>query len=322
MRIVNNFFRQVAQFLCGDPSAQLSKVAQAEEPKPCIKNGESMYSSIYFTYPPGHYYSPLPDPNEIKYDESRIFSSSNEDILGIDLNTTAMLSLLSKMKNYAADFKFPDVQKPSARFYLDNGIYSKGDALTYYSIIRIFKPKRIFEIGSGLSTCLALDINERFFKNTILLTTIDPYPERMLAMLWPNDESLIHVIKQKAQAVESAHFNSLKENDILFIDSSHVCKCGSDINYILFDVLPRLKPGVIIHFHDIFFPFEYPKSWLLDIGVAWNETYFLRAFLQYNPAFEIIFFSDYLANFYRRNLEESIPQFLEGSGSSIWIRKK
>ena len=115
-------------------------------------------------------------------------------------------------------------------------------------------------------------------------------------------------------------FAQLQENDILFIDSTHVSKLNSDVNRIIFNILPALKKGVLIHFHDIFWPFEYPKTWVKE-GRAWNEAYLLRAFLEYNTDFEILFFSHYTHLFNREWIAANMPLFLNNLGGNIWLRK-
>src|SRR5690606_17050723 len=109
-------------------------------------------------------------------------------------------------------------------------------------------------------------------------------------------------------------------NDILFIDSTHVSKINSDVNYIFFEILPRLASGVYIHFHDIFFPFEYPKAWVYE-GRAWNEAYILRAFLQYNNAFSVVLMNTFMDQFHKSFFREHMPLCLINPGGSIWIRK-
>lgn len=323
----NRFTRQLIQFIRRPARSNLLSQIKDLEARLNASNAQdaqnrAVSQSIYLSsYPPGHYYSPIPDFDELQKEKDRIFSVHGPQLDGISLDVKEMLTLLTGMKKFRNDFDFPEHSNPSARFYLDNGVYSKGDAIVYYSMIRILKPKRIIEIGSGMSTCLAFEVNQKFFDNKIQLTGIDPYPERMLAMLQPGDDTNIEVIREKAQNIDLNVFKRLEANDILFVDSSHVSKCGSDVNYIFFEILPALKPGVVIHFHDTFYPFEYPQDWLLKIGVAWNETYLLRAFLQYNSQFKIIVFNDYLAKFHRKQLEENIPFFLQGVGSSLWIRK-
>src|SRR6185295_14291779 len=119
---------------------------------------------------------------------------------------------------------------------------------------------------------------------------IEPYPDLVKRLLRPDDFDRVQFIRSLVQDVPLKIFDVLEANDILFIDSSHVCKVGSDVYHELFRILPRLRPGVIIHFHDIFWPFEYPEDWLRE-GRAWNELYLMRAFLQHNEAYEILLFA-------------------------------
>jgi hypothetical protein len=163
-----------------------------------------------------------------------------------------------------------------------------------------------------------LDTREVFNQN-IDLTFIEPYPALLRSLLRDADKSNCHIIDSKVQHVPLEVFKSLQKDDILFIDSSHVSKTGSDVNYELFEILPDLNEGVIIHVHDIFYPFEYPKSWVYD-GRNWNESYMLRAFLSYNSKFRIEFFVDYLSKHHRSSLQQ-MPLLQKENGGSLWMRK-
>jgi hypothetical protein len=116
-------------------------------------------------------------------------------------------------------------------------------------------------------------------------------------------------------------FAQLRAGDVLFIDSSHVVKIGSDVAYLVHEVLPSLAAGVVVHFHDILWPFEYPRDWVLDQGKAWNEAYFVRAFLQFNAAFEILYFNSFIANRHPASLRELLPRCVENPGGSLWLRR-
>ena len=113
-------------------------------------------------------------------------------------------------------------------------------------------------------------------------------------------------------------FDALSANDILFVDSTHVSKTGSDVNHLFFEILPRLASGVLVHLHDIFFPFEYPQDWVLG-GRSWNEIYMLRAFLQYNNAFRIVFMNTFLEHFHESRFADRMPLCLKNRGGSIWL---
>ena len=187
-------------------------------------------------------------------------------------------------------------------------------------MIRYLKPKQIIEVGSGFSSSVMLDTNQMFFNNEINLTFIEPYPERLYNLLKEEDKKNTEIIVDFVQNIDVTVFEQLNEGDILFIDSTHVIKTGSDVHFILFEILPKLKKGVYIHFHDIFYPFEYPKEWVYK-GRNWNEDYFLRAFLMYNTEFEIELFSHYLHT-HHKEVFEQMPLCYKNEGGNLWIRKK
>jgi hypothetical protein len=211
-------------------------------------------------------------------------------------------------------------RKVGLRYFFENDAYSYSDAIFLYCMIRHLSPKRIIEVGSGYSSGVTLDTNEVFFDNSIRCTFIDPYPELLLSLIADSDKVRIEVLKQKLQDVDLAIFTELSVGDILFIDSTHVSKLGSDVNHIMFDILPSLKAGVHIHFHDVFYPFEYPKEWAYQ-GRAWNEDYLLRAFLQYNSDFRIVFWNHFLFLKHKSELLDHAPLAAKNPGGSIWLRK-
>ncbi len=266
-----------------------------------------------------HYYSPIPLISEVHRAEDRIFSDSLREFAGIDLNVEEQLQVLKEIEGFYGEMPFPESAAPPARFYLDNKFYAYTDAILLYGMIRRLRPRNIVEIGSGFSSAVCLDTNERFFDNSIQCTFIEPDTSRLDRLLTDQDRRNVNIIKQLAQELPTSQFSHLASNDILFVDSSHVCKIGSDVNYILFDILPALASGVYIHFHDIFYPFEYPKQWIYR-GVAWNEAYALRAFLQYNQSFRIVTWSDYLQRFHEQELTHGMPLCKRNSGS-FWLRK-
>jgi predicted O-methyltransferase YrrM len=186
--------------------------------------------------------------------------------------------------------------------------------------MRHCRPKRIVEIGSGYSSCVMLDTNKEFFQESIQLTFIEPYPDVLRGLLNPEDATRCTIIPQKVQDVPLEVFEQLEPGDMLFIDSSHVSKAGSDVHYELFQILPRLKRGVFIHVHDIFDGFEYPEEWLRE-GRAWNEAYLLRAFLQFNSAFRIVLFNTLMERLKREWFAAHIPDCLKNTGGSIWLEK-
>lgn len=270
---------------------------------------------------PGHFYSPIPDRSFIKEKKERLFNTDFRDMDDINLNENYQKNILNKLvSKYYTQFPYWEGNK-NLRYNIDNGFFLYFDAFTLYSMIRELKPKRIVEIGSGFSSALMLDINEVYFNETIQLTFVEPFPERFHELIFLRDSGKYILHEQTVQECNLEIFKELEENDVLFIDSSHVSKIGSDVNYIFFNILPILKKGVRIHFHDIFYPFEYPKEWVMN-GRYWNEAYLLRAFLAYNQEFEIEFWTDYLGRKYYEELSEMAPITLKNTGGSLWIRKK
>ena len=163
--------------------------------------------------------------------------------------------------------------------------------------------------------------------NNLELSFIEPYPERLNSLMYGDDRGATEIQVASVQSVDPVIFTSLEENDILFVDSSHIAKIGSDVLHIIYKILPLLRRGVIIHFHDILWPFEYPKEWF-EQGRAWNEAYFLRAFLQFNPAFEILYFNSFMEIHHADAMRQSLPLALKPpssaetlGNSSLWLRK-
>lgn len=276
---------------------------------------------------PGHFYSPLPDLREIHSKANRIFDCTLQDLPAMNMNVEFQIQLVKSFSKVYGAIPFPDHQTEEFRYFLDNPFFSYGDGIILYSFLRHFHPKRVVEVGSGFSSAAMLDVNDVFMDKHIEFTFIEPSPDRLFGLLSSEDQEKARIEVKPIQEVELSIFASLEANDILFIDSSHVAKIGSDVLHILFNILPALKRGVIIHFHDIPWPFEYPKRWLEE-GRAWNEAYFLRAFLQDNATFEIIFFNSFMALHHADLLRETMPKVLETpsspvtlGSSSLWIRK-
>jgi predicted O-methyltransferase YrrM len=215
---------------------------------------------------------------------------------------------------------FKDEKVPGLRYYFLNESYSYSDAIFLYCMIRKLKPKRIIEVGSGFSSCVTLDTNELYFNNQINCTFVEPYPALLKSLINEGDNSNVKIYELKLQDVPLDTFMKLNANDILFIDSTHVTKFNSDVNYVIHKILPALAEGVYIHFHDIFYPFEYPIEWLLE-GRAWNEQYILRAFLEYNIKFKIVLFNTYLESVFPDKLKDRFPLLFKNTGGSIWIKK-
>jgi hypothetical protein len=271
--------------------------------------------------PAGHYYSPIPSPDAIREHAARSHAAPTAELPGICLNERRQLELLDALKLYYQDLPFPELKTAARRYFFQNPAYSYSDAICLYGMIRHVRPRRIIEVGSGYSSCVILDTNELFFDNNIGCTFIDPYPERLQSLIRKDDHARIAIVPKRVQDVDPGRFHELAANDILFIDSTHVAKIGSDVNHIIGNILPALRPGVYVHFHDIFYPFEYPLEWLEE-GRVWTEAYLLRAFLAFNSVYDIVLFNTFLERFYRDEFVQHMPLCLKNEGGSIWLQRR
>lgn len=241
---------------------------------------------------PDHYYRPFVDPTNLPPD----FWSSRSSLCGWTVDADESLSWAERELNeYFQELRsFLPVNKedkPDSRLYLINGTYMAVDAHMYYALIRHLKPKRIIEVGAGFSTLFAYEALKRgsLFEQT-QLHVVEPYPE---AIIKEGLESVAKVRREFVQNVEPAYFDQLEAGDILFIDSTHVVKEGNDVLYLYLEILPRLKPGVFVHVHDINLPEPYPSCYL-DYGWFWNEQYLLQAYLINNSKVKILWPGNYL----------------------------
>lgn len=272
------------------------------------------------SFPAGHYYSPIPDKDEVlAYIKSR--KPLKMELPDIDLNKESQFRLLNQYAQFYEDLPFPEKQKPECRYYYDNTFYCYSDAIFLYSFLRKHKPKRIVEIGSGFSSAVMLDTVDRYSLLRPEITFIEPYPDRLKSLLRSDDEDHVRIIDKTIQEVPADFFSSLESGDFLFIDSSHVVKCGSDLQLLLFDIFPLLPAGIFVHFHDVFYPFEYPSEWLKE-GRYWNESYFLRAFLSYNFEWRIYFFNSYVSTAFNDFIKDKMPLCVKEPGASLYIQKR
>jgi Methyltransferase domain len=184
-------------------------------------------------------------------------------------------------------------------------------------MVRHFKPRTIIEVGSGYSSLICG--RAAAMNGDSALVCIEPFPLDFLLQGFPGFRSLI---QKNVQNVEIEFFSQLDSGDILFLDSSHTVKIGGDVNYLFLEVLPRLKPGVIVHVHDIFFPFDYPRDWVLNKCRFWTEQYLLQAFLAFNSDFEVLLCNSYLAHSYLEEFKATFSHSPWWGGGSFWMRRR
>lgn len=274
------------------------------------------------TWPPGHYYSPIPDFADLEARKADVWPANPpRTVDGIDLNEGGQLAMVERLARvYPTAPPFSDRPSAGSRFYYENGFFGYSDATVLYLMLRHLNPRRLIEVGSGFSSCVTLDTNDKHLNGAMRCTFIEPDPGRLKRQLKATDK--VDLIAEPVQGLDPAMFAELGAGDILFIDSSHVSKTGSDVNFLFFSIMPRLKPGVLVHLHDILYPFEYTPDYVRH---AWNEAYILRAFLTRNADWRIIFFSSFLEAFHGERLRRDMPVLMRGSGpvrgTSIWLEK-
>lgn len=262
---------------------------------------------------PGHFHSPLSGPTDVARAKANSTHDDVDDVVGLDLRVNEQRELVDRMIPLWDDYLATD---PGRRFQPDNTMYARTEAAPYDAMLRLRRPKRVIEVGSGFSTAVAMDTRDAALPD-LHITCIEPYPDRLLGLLRPGDHEHLELRREAVQDTPLEVFDTLQRDDILFIDSTHVSKPGSDVNWLLFEVLPRVPVGVLIHFHDIFWPFEYPRQWL-DEGRDWTEGYLLRAFLAHNDQFAVRLF----LNFAWKTMPQFPARFPgESDPSGIWLER-
>lgn len=288
------------------------RTAPAAPMKTLATGSAGTRDDIPLLFPIGHFYSPIADPADIRSRETQIWKSTDA-MPGIRLDVEDQLRLLSELAVYSADIDWPvEVAGPTQYFY-SNDQYPALDAEFLYSALRHFQPKRMIEVGSGFSSLIVAEVNRRHLRRALKFTCIEPFPRQFLI---DGVDGITELVRKKVEDVEVSFFDQLCAGDVLFIDSSHVSKIGSDVNFLFFEVLPRLKSGVIVHIHDVFLPDEYPKVWAIEQGRNWNEQYLVRAFLQFNSHWKIMWAANFMATRHSSVVTQAFPRFpkLGGGG--------
>jgi hypothetical protein len=278
---------------------------------------------------PVHFYSPVPDYADL---EKRLVWDRRSKLAGIDFCTEAQLALMAKLgRRYGAECDWP--LHPTGNpyeFAVDNpeASFSYGCAASLHCILRNFRPTRVIEVGSGNSSFViaaALQRNKSEGQPSVEYTIVDPYPREVICQGLP---MLSRLVQERVECLDPSLFEQLSENDVLFVDSGHTVRIGGDVNYLILDVLPRLAPGVIVHFHDIPLPYEYSKAYATNptFRMLWTESYLLQAFLACNAEFEILLAMAYLMAEHQQAFRTAFPHYdpqthRAGSGS-FWIRRK
>jgi predicted O-methyltransferase YrrM len=247
-----------------------------------------------------HYYDPLFNPKQIKHSLRK-----DRFLPSINLNIEEQLDVLARFNYNNELISIPEEKSEPNAYYYNNYSFLSGDGEYLYNIVRTFKPRKIVEIGSGFSTlmaCKAVEKNKEEKKDyQCQVICVEPYEHPWL------EELDVEVNRSLVEDLPLAFFESLEANDILFIDSSHIIKPQGDVLFLFLHVLPVLKPGVIVHIHDIFTPKDYLDDWILVKNRFWNEQYLLEAFLSFNDQYKIIGALNFLRHFYYDELAMTCP---------------
>lgn len=285
--------------------------------KKCVENMDDYFQRYV---PHGHFYSPLPS----KEDEEKYCANKPVDVdSSIRLNIDEQLALCNEMKKFYNPGRFAETenglgQNGNTRYYYENKFFSYGDGIILNMFLRKTHPKRIVEVGCGFSSAMMLDTCDMFAElRDVDFTFIEPEPERRLLKLV--DAREINLIKSNLQDLSPDLIcGALECGDLLFIDSSHVVKLNSDVMFIFDRILPNLKKGVYVHFHDVVYPFVYPDCWVRE-GRFWNEVFFLKQFLAYNDSWKIVLWPVML---HQKNLIQDIfPLINRNIGGSLYLQK-
>jgi hypothetical protein len=264
-----------------------------------------------------HYYEPTYRESDLPDD-----TTGERDLPGIDFRAAAQLELLARCTFQSELSAIPLDKKGPAEFGYRNSLYEYGDAEMLYNMIRLHRPKRLYEIGSGNSTLmarLAIAANraaDPAYECEHLC--VEPYE-----MPWL-EQCGVTVLRERVEQVDLGLFDRLAAGDILFIDSSHVLRPRGDVLREYQEIVPRVAPGVLVHVHDIFTPRDYPEAWLRSQRRLWNEQYLLEAFLAFNSEFEIVSAVNWLKHNHFQAIAAACPMLAlhpEAEPGAFWFRR-
>lgn len=269
-----------------------------------------------------HYYQPVPVYENVPMP----FFDLPQNCPGLEMDKNLFTTQLRQLSAFANECIWPEISNKRGGYYTQNPHFGYSSAVLLYTMIRANASKRVVEIGSGFSSLISFEaLCKNYGANDIKLTCIEPYPSDWLEGFAASHPTSVQLLKNTAQDIDLPTYLSLELGDILFIDSSHVSKLGSDVNYLYLQVLPLLKAGVIVHVHDIYIPYEYPRAHFYGKQKwFWNEQYILQAFLSNNSAFQVE-----LPGYY---IQKDMPDFFHAAfpafkpqqhrlTSSFWMKK-
>lgn len=296
-----------------DPPEASTALASAGPPEPTL-----------LCWPIDHHYSPVPDSRALAREpaRSRVWPGPPRDVVGVDWRDDEQVTLLRDSLGRRTTLPLPS--EPTGdltEYHSGNDMFSRLDAWVLQAMLRHLRPRQLIEIGCGWSSLMTARVNREELDGQMNVTCIEPYPPAFLEGGVPG---ITELIATPVQDVPVSEFLRLRANDVLFIDSSHTVKTGGDVTYLVEEVLPRLARGAVIHFHDIFLPFDYPQDWVFS-GRAWNEQYLVRAFLAFNSEFQVLLSVGWMAHNHPDLLADTLPNYPDdyaNGGGSLWLQRR
>jgi hypothetical protein len=265
------------------------------------------------------FYSPVPHLDELRPDA---FDRVSE-LPGVPWDLDSQIRFMAEqLAQPMSEFRPPTTVPDGSEIYaIDNPSYNLLDAAIAYGVVRWLRPRLVVELGSGHSTLVTSQagLRNEGEGSPFRLDVFDPFPSVV-----SDDLPGLHALhRTPAQDVPLTVFEELGDGDVLFVDTTHTVKIGSEVNFLVLEVLPRLRPGVVVHFHDIFLPFEYPRHWMEDFALYWNEQYLIQAFLLHNETWEVLVATQALKRMRRAEFADIVsPAAIEHDAASFWIRRK
>lgn len=280
-------------------------------------------SAPLLCWPLDHFYSPVPDHRALDLEptRSRVWPSAPKPAPGIDWRADEQVTLLRDSLGTQSEISFASGPTGDLRdYHTANDMFSRLDAWMLQGVLRHFRPRRMIEVGCGWSSLVTARVNREFLDGELHFTCVEPYPPDFLAT---GVEGISDLIVSRVEDLPLDPFLALRRADVLFIDSSHTIKTGGDVQFLFEEVVPRLAEGVVVHVHDIFLPWDYPRDWV-TAGRAWNEQYLVRAFLAFNSAFRILLGVGWLSHHRPDVLAATLPGYpaaYPDGGGSLWIQR-
>ncbi len=268
-----------------------------------------------------HFYQPVPRYEQVPPEHF----GRPLDHPGVDIDLERSRALLGRLAAFGAECRWPDAPGAAGTYYGSNDNFGFSSAAMLHSMIRAHGTRRVIEVGSGFSSLIALGALKANGGDWHF-TSIEPYPSQWLREALAREGEHAALLGQPAQRVAPALFDALGENDLLFIDSSHVSQLASDVNFLFLQVLARLRPGVLVHVHDIYLPYEYPAAHFFGANkMFWNEQYLLQALLAGHPDFEVLLPGFHVQTALTAEFAQAFPAYdaaRHRNSSSFWFRRK